>query len=254
MRAVYHTSRRLVPQPLRGHIGRALRDWPNRYVRQAGGALWRELQSAYTTRHSARAFGALQGRSGLQVNLGCGKDIRAGWVNIDLGAPIGQPPSGATGRPVFINHDLRLGLPLAAGSCRLIYSSHFFEHLPYKTGLALMTESYRALQPGGIFRISLPNLRRMFAAYLDNDAPYFALLDAPAVSPDVVPGTETLVDFVNYGVYQFGEHHCIYDEEKLTRVLQSLGFRSVRVSAYQAGLDPAEPVRTHYSFYMEAVK
>src|SRR5205823_3176710 len=135
----------------------------------------------------------------------------------------------------LINYDLRRGLPLAPGSCDYIYSSHFFEHLEYKQGLQLMRDCYRALRPGGTFRLALPNFKGLFEAYLRRNESYFDLVSIRELLPEVEPETETLVDYVNYGVYQAGEHKCIYDEEKLVLMLRKIGFATVAPADYQEG-------------------
>jgi len=210
--------------------------------------LQREVKvAAEAAEESAKSFRALEGEKGLKVNLGCGEDVRTGWVNIDLTSTLPPwTPSDAT----FVNHDLRRGLPLEAGSCGFVYSSHFFEHLEYEEGLKLMHDCYKALSLGGVFRIVLPNLTDWFDAYLRGEKEYFDLLDA--ILPEL--GTKTLIDYINFGVYQFGQHKYIYDEEKLESVLQRIGYSSVSPSSYQEGLDLDVPLRRRYSFYMEAVK
>lgn len=181
--------------------------------------------------------------------MGCGPHLKSGWINIDL---TDSPPhtNGAT----FINYDLRRGLPLEEGSAALIYSSHFFEHLEYSQGVRLMRDCYRALCPGGTFRISLPDFKTSFAAYLRGDATHFDLYDIHAVMPDLEPGTESIVDHINYAVYQYGEHKCIYDEEKMIALLRKVGFQLVAESSFQPEIDPDEPLRQRHSFYVEAVK
>jgi hypothetical protein len=74
------------------------------------------------------------------------------------------------------------------------------------------------------------------------------------VLPGLDPATTTLVDHINYGVYQNGEHKFIYDEEKICLVLRSLGFGSVNITPYREGLDPPNELRQRYSFYVEAIK
>ena len=220
--------------------------------------LRREVKISETTKESAKSFRELEGEKGLKVHLGCGEDIRTGWVNVDL-APILPRGVEPTAHPdaTFINHDLRRGLPLEEGSCDFIYSSHFFEHLEYEHGLRLMYDCYRALRPGGVFRIVLPDLRGFFGAYLRGEKEYLDELDPfvsaylPAVAES---GTKTSIDYVNFGVYQNGEHKYIYDKEKLGLIFRKIGYSSVAPSSYREGLDLDVPVRRRYSFYMEAVK
>jgi len=192
----------------------------------------------------------------LRLHLGCGVDLKPGWINVDLdGKPLRRTLRRAPQDAQFVPWDLRRGtIPLPDNCCEIIYSSHFFEHLDYGRGVRLMRECHRLLRPGGIFRAALPNLAAMFRAYLDGDVRYFDALPLADLRPDVEPGTESLIDLVNYGVYQYGEHVCLYDEEKLCRILERIGFIRVRASGFRADLDPDNELRRRYSFYVEAVK
>lgn len=242
---------------LLGLLEKVVATQPER-VKAAVRNLRRETKIIEATQESAKSFQALKGEKGLKVHLGCGDDIRVGWVNIDL-VPIlpRRIDPSAHANATFINYDLRLGLPLEDGSCDFVYSSHFFEHLEYEHGLKLMRDCYRMLRPGGVFRIVLPNLRGFFEAYLRGEKEYFDGFD-PFVSahlPSVEEsGTKTLIDYVNVGTYQSGEHKYIYDEEKLELILRRVGYGSVATSSYREGIDQDVPVRRRYSFYMEAVK
>jgi hypothetical protein len=62
-----------------------------------------------------RARALYSGRKGLKLNIGCGPNHKAGWVNIDL-----------WGHPHLIL-DMRQPIPLPDGCASLIYSEHFFE-------------------------------------------------------------------------------------------------------------------------------
>lgn len=216
--------------------------------------LWSEVKIAKISRNSARHFQMLKDKNDLKVHLGCGIDVRSGWLNIDLSLHSTKPVAHYDSRTMFINHDLRQGLPLRAGSCALIYSSHFFEHLHYNHGLQLIHACYAALRPGGVFRLSIPDYRRAFEAYLQNDSDYFSLIDNTWLGDEYKPNIATIVDYINYFTYQHGEHKYIYDKDKLTTILSKMGFSSVISSTYKSDIDPNPPVRQRYSLYIEAVK
>jgi SAM-dependent methyltransferase len=223
-------------------------------VREAVNNLIAEIEIDNLVAASASEFAALKDKRDLKVHLGAGPDIRSGWVNIDLQLRAAPSVINRENGTVFINYDLRRSLPLENDSCQLVYSSHFFEHLDYQHGVALMRECHRVLKPGGVFRISLPNFRGLFQAYLAGDDDYVGLIDICAELPQLEPGTELLVDHVNFGVYQNGEHKWIYDEDKVVLLLKRLGYRSASQTSFQAGIDPDDPIRRKYSFYVEAVK
>jgi predicted SAM-dependent methyltransferase len=208
-------------------------------VRLAVRDLREEIEIAQRVEKSIEDFEPLQEKEGLKLHLGCGSDIKPGFVNIDLYEP--DIDLNAYADTMFIAFDLRLGLPLKAFSCDFIYSSHFFEHLAYEDGVRLMHECYRALRFGGIFRAALPNYRRDFDEYLRGDEAYDAYdpldMHDPHLNSVVRSGTMTRVDWMNYGVYQSGEHKYIYDEEKATLLLQRCGFRPVTTTSYEEGVD-----------------
>ena len=226
-------------------------------ARAAFANLVKEIRLARAAATSAAEFASLHGRKGLKVHLGCGNELKDGWVNLDinLSGMVPAPPAGSLPDTRFILCDLRLGaLPLDDECCELIYSSHFFEHLEYDDGVRLMRDCRRVLQPGGIFRAALPDFPGMFRAYLARDEKRFDTYDIRDFWPSLAPETITLLDHVNFGVYQFGEHKCLYDEEKICLVLRHLGFAEVEITGYREGIDPDNELRRRYSFYVEAVK
>ena len=271
-RSAYRAGKALVPGPVKGALRRVLRraavsDIEGTVaalrgdgarpegVRRAAQNLLDEIEIDRISREAAAQFEALGGLKELKLHLGAGADVRDGWVNIDLALrfPPGVSPTAGPGT-VFINYDLRRGIRLEDGSAAYVYSSHFFEHLEYKAGLRLMRDCHRVLRAGGVFRISLPNFKGLFDSYVRGDHEYTSMVNIREVLPDVEPGTETLVDQVNYGVYQCGEHKCIYDQEKLVLLLRRIGFSSVGETPYKEGVDPSDELRRKYSFYVEAVK
>lgn len=242
---VYRAGKALLPPECK----RRAREWAQQPLPRAINNVTQELRLAVETRGSQRRLQGLADAKKLKLHMGCGSDLRSGWANIDMSSPRGGVPPGI----LFVRHDLRKGLPLPDGTCDLVYSSHLLEHLEYRHGVALLRECHRILAPGGRFRIALPNLRLVFQAYVNDDIQYFDPLPRSEVA-HVAPGTEAIVDWVNYSVYQRGEHLTIYDEDKLMRLLKNVGFHSVAVSEYDRSIDSSDPVRIRYSFYIEAVK
>ena len=227
-----------------------------RHTRQAvlRQPLWKALQNLrfelrvylYSLRNQSKLEN-IEHQNNLKVNLGCGVDIRDKWLNIDI-----LPSHISANSAFYVAYDFRRGLPLPANSCQLIYSSHVWEHLDYATGLQLFQESYRCLASNGVFRIALPNMHKIFQAYIEQDFDYFNLL-----SPNWLAGkpqVPILVDYVNYAVYQGHEHKYIYDTEKLIQTLTQVGFQKIRETQFDADIDIDTPLRRKYSFYMEAQK
>jgi SAM-dependent methyltransferase len=83
--------------------------------------------------------------AGLRLNLGCGTDIRAGFVNIDRSL---QP-----GVDVRLDLD-REPLPFATGSVAEILCFDVLEHVDH---IGVLREIHRVLRPEGIARITVPH-------------------------------------------------------------------------------------------------
>lgn len=81
----------------------------------------------------------------IYLNLGCGDDIRNGWVNLDL-------PDNPD---ADVNVDLEEAkLPFKDNSVLLIEASHVLEHI--HNYIPLMKELHRVLVLGGILHIRVP--------------------------------------------------------------------------------------------------
>jgi len=81
----------------------------------------------------------------MRLNLGCGRDIRRGWVNLDR-----QPFPG-----VDVAHDLDvLPWPFEATAFERIDALDVFEHVADL--VAVMDECWRVLAPGGALVIRGP--------------------------------------------------------------------------------------------------
>jgi SAM-dependent methyltransferase len=101
----------------------------------------------------------------VRLNLGCGRDIRDGWVNIDC-APV-------PGVDHVVNFDEKPVLPFDDDSVACSEGSHVIEHL--RDPLPFMAELWRVTRPGGraVFRCPYgstddadedpTHVRRMFA-------------------------------------------------------------------------------------------
>lgn len=213
-----------------------------------------------STQDSLSKFKYTQKNGLLNLNIGCGLDIRDNFINIDLNLDK-NIDKNLLKKDNFLIYDLRSGkLPFANSSCKYVYSSHFFEHLDYTAGIALMEDVFRVLTTDGTFRIVLPDIKSSMNAYINNDIDYFNLITGPDLSnlinwmPDRHIDTIDFVDIINLSVYQRGEHKCIYDEKKIIKVLKSIGYSTVEVSSFIEGMDENSELRKKYSFYIESKK
>jgi SAM-dependent methyltransferase len=79
------------------------------------------------------------------LNLGCGTDIRTGWVNLDLAALPG----------VDVVHDInRVPLPFDEGEFEHIHAKDILEHVKY---IDVLRDLHRVLKPGGTLLVQVPH-------------------------------------------------------------------------------------------------
>jgi len=146
--------------------------------------------------------------SGLALHLGCGPNLLDNWTNIDLDEKYSPD----------IVHDLSQGLPFDDNTVEVVYSEHFFEHLALADGIALMTECYRVLRPGGRVRIAMPDLASTVHAYLNGWR--------NQVWVEAFPRLDSAAHMMNMGMRDWG-HQYVYDLDDLTMRLQAIGFDSI---------------------------
>lgn len=87
---------------------------------------------------------------GIKINLGCGNDIRPGYINIDRYNNTGL---------VDINADLS-SLPFKDNTVSEIFTNHVFEHIGIREIYNVVDEWKRILKPGGKLELHLPNLEK----------------------------------------------------------------------------------------------
>lgn len=86
-----------------------------------------------------------------KLNLGCGEEKKAGYVNVDWQASVSPD----------VVHDLnRVPNPFNDASFDLIEAFHVLEHLDRP--FAIMGELHRILKPGGVLHLKVPHFSRGF--------------------------------------------------------------------------------------------
>jgi len=148
----------------------------------------RELTEKYLKTHDVAA-----------MNIGGGKNILKNWLNVALGDHCD------------IHWNLQSKLLFCSDDVfDFIYSECCWEHLPYKISVQSLQECYRILKPGGVIRISIPDLDYIFKLYAEGD-------DA---------GFGTVCKLVNACFYGSG-HQYMYNYHDLSSLLYEVGFGEV---------------------------
>ncbi len=180
------------------------------------------------------------------VNVACGPQVLPGFVNLDL----------RHDDPAVIRWDSRRSIPIGDGAARGIRVEQFIEHLETLEELpAFLADCRRALAPGGVLRIIVPDAGRYLHAYCRADLSGYWELEVPNPFPDDLP---TRMDVVNHVFHQWHEHRWAYDFETLEHRLRAAGFARIDKACFQSSHDPAlaqdRDVHAPYSLYVEATK
>jgi len=151
-----------------------------------------------------------------RLQVGCGDNLFHGWINADI-----TPKAELI---IFLERRL----PFPEASLSRIYSEHVLEHVPFEVGLGFLREALRALEPGGVIRLAVPDLRELAEGYLQGDWktrfdwtrwPDYAFL-------------KTGAQMINVGFRWWGHQH-LYDREELQRALEEAGFTEISFPALQ---------------------
>ncbi len=148
-----------------------------------------------------------------RLHVGCGTNRFPGWVNADI-----DPRADLV---VFLERKL----PFADGSLDRIYSEHVIEHVPYAVAVRFFREARRALRPGGVMRIAMPDLDELVERYR-GDWRNQDWLSWPEFS-----FIRTRAEMINLAFRGWGHQH-LYNREELVRALDEAGFRDIRFVAW----------------------
>ncbi len=154
-----------------------------------------------------------------KLHLGSGPHALAGFINLDIDS-----------HPGVIQRDLTKGIGLAPDSLTFVYTEHFIEHVTFDHAVNLMGEVLHILRPGGVLRVSTPNLQTLVNDYKSHQLDRFAEVWKPS----------TPCQMVNEGMRMWG-HQYLYDELEMVRLLMIAGVN--RNNIY--------PVEWHKSAYRE---
>lgn len=211
-----------------------------------------------------------------RINIGCGMTPTEGWRNFDNspGLRLARVPllPGLLRRVGLINDsqyafirfartnrieycDASKRIPLEDVSAKVIYSSHMLEHLTPDGARSFLREAKRVLRPGGIIRLSVPDLEKPARQYLeDGDADAFIASTLLAA-----PGRQGIAGRMKKLAAGPRHHRWMYDGRSLCRLLNSAGFFDARIlPAGETTIPDPSPLdlreRESESVYAEAVK
>lgn len=151
-----------------------------------------------------------------KLHIGGGWHRLEGWLNTDLAAIPGVVIMDAT-RP----------FPFETGTFAYMFSEHMIEHVGYEQGLAMLRECHRTLKPGGVIRITTPDLAaitKLYAGARGGVQDRYLAWFYQAFLPPRHPRTPASV--LNAHFRMWG-HQFLYDEHTLSGSLTAAGFSRV---------------------------
>ncbi len=197
-----------------------------------------------------------------KLNLGCGPNAPAGWLNVDgswnawfahhphlrkiletVGL-INATNQGAQWKVKPVVHDLRKPLPFKDNTFSAVYASHVLEHLYLVEARQLLAECRRVVKPGGVIRIVVPDLHSMVVDYLRGESgdncPSPGKISAADQLNDKLgfrkpdpPGGSAVFKF--YAIWKdFHSHKWMYDSESLIHYVELAGIREVSEKGFRA--------------------
>lgn len=143
----------------------------------------------------------------IRLNLGCGHDLKPGYINIDLFCE----------GPGITRMDMRC-LALPDNYADEIFSNHSLEHIPHTETLVVLKEWRRVLKPNGLLHIKVPDLEWCAKKWLtlpeeDRWGYYLATLFGLQADAGQV-------------------HYTSFTHARLRNLLQCTGFKDIETKSY----------------------
>lgn len=130
--------------------------------------------------------------------------------------------------------DICIGLPIADGAVRGCYASHVLEHLSLADLRQALANTFRMLQPGGVFRLVVPDLYERARRYVT---------EVERGSPDAAATFLRSTHLGHDGPRKFlhdlrrliggSMHLWMWDEYSMTAELGRAGFVNTEMSIWQ---------------------
>lgn len=162
------------------------------------------------------------------------------------------------GDRVFTQLDISRPLPFADAAVDWVYAEHLIEHVTMPVAVGWLREARRVLRPGGVLRITTPDLAKYLHGYASDDGflkRHRRRLSMLGFGP---PMPERKAFLVNQ-IFRYYGHQWIYDLDELRHVLTRAGFArdDIRLCAYREGVradvaDLDTAFRTDETIYVEA--
>jgi predicted SAM-dependent methyltransferase len=202
------------------------------------------------------------------INVGSSRKLERGWLNTDLvrlqerngrESELGRL-TRANSDLYFLRQDSIDPYPIEDASFEWAYSEHFIEHITWREAIAWLTEVARILRPGGLVRVTTPNMALFAAAYVDRQHPFYDQLRERVSRTRRFPeGPPDRRSWMLNDIFHGWHHRWLYDLEELTHALIEGGFDPGTIVERSYGESAVDEVgaldsegRAYQTLYVEA--
>jgi predicted SAM-dependent methyltransferase len=165
-----------------------------------------------------------------KLQIACGSNHPDGWLNTDY-----YHPSNT-----IACLDITKRFPFSDNTFTVVLAEHVIEHFAYLDGKAIMVECFRTLKPGGILRLSTPNL--LFYANLFDPTifeKYRETYVIPHQTAWIPYADQPRASYILNNLVRNWRHLFVYDFETLKALLSSVGFSDIELKEIGESKHPA---------------
>lgn len=152
-----------------------------------------------------------------KLHIGCGSNIIDTWLNTDI--LVGK-------NTTYL--DVTKKFPLPDNTFNFIFSEHMIEHITLPQAQVMLKESLRVLKPGGVIRITTPDMAKILPLYKpDLSEEQLKYLDWAEKTHIEKPLLDIHNHYINNYFHSWG-HQFIYDFNSMKKLLELIGFINIR--------------------------
>jgi len=181
----------------------------------------------YTKWNASRLKNDISKRGIDKLHVGCGLVLLDGWLNILYESRQEYGKVKEVDGRLRLNYNLLKKWPVNDNSIQFIAGSHFIEHLDLNHGIIFVKESFRVMKPGGVIRLSCPDLEVYARNYVSGNSSFFEnelIVEWCAFDQAKTPGEILAAKAYDSG----GSHKWFYDLDSLKHILELAGFGDVK--------------------------
>jgi len=149
----------------------------------------------------------------IKLNLGCGLDKRKDYVNIDVRKEV---------YPDIVLDLEKVPYPFPDNFADEILAKDVLEHFSFRNVQSILKEWHRILKPNGRIIIQTPDFDQIVQKFYNGEIEKFGDPNTPLWYK---------LSYFLYGGQDYPEntHKCIFTKSELTKLLQQIGFRVLKV-------------------------